>query len=144
MFVEKLSKSIQLLLFVTHVLFPQSNFPKTSISDCIFVTNRTVIALARLRHSLNVCISHADAHNVESGIPTHWCWRSTAFVKCTASEQSENRLPSISEIIYYLDFTQTVTTLDLQQNNISDEGAQHLGSALQVNRVRLVFPLFQK
>jgi Ran GTPase-activating protein (RanGAP) involved in mRNA processing and transport len=34
---------------------------------------------------------------------------------------------------------QTLTTLDLQENQIGDEGAQHLAQALQNNTARQLF-----
>ena len=45
----------------------------------------------------------------------------------------------ISSRTDYLHFTQTLTSLNLYGNQIGDKGAQHLASALQVNRVRLDF-----
>ena len=38
-------------------------------------------------------------------------------------------------------FPQTLTTLDLQNNQIGDQGAQHLANALQVNKVTTTFLL---
>ena len=49
---------------------------------------------------------------------------------------SEGRLLSISCLSHYLHFTQTLTTLNLEFNNIGAEGAQSLASALQWNTVR--------
>ena len=82
---------------------------------------------------------HTDTHNAGSMWKQHWRYRSTAFGKCFASEHSQTRLLSILSLIYYLHFTQTLTTLDLRENRISDRGAQHLASALEVNTVRLDF-----
>ena len=78
---------------------------------------------------------HTDTHNAESLQQQHRRWRSTAFGKCIASEHSETRLLSILSLTYYHHFTQTLTTLNLNTNNIGAEVAQHLASALQVNTI---------
>ena len=82
---------------------------------------------------------HKDTHIAESSTEQHQRWRSTAFSKCIPSEHSEAWLLSISCLMYYLFFEQTLTTLNLRDNNIGDEGAQHLATALQVNTVRFDF-----
>ena len=80
---------------------------------------------------------HTDPQMAESWNELHRRWRSTAFGKCITSEHSEARLLSISSRIDYFHFTQRVTSLNLRRNEIGDEGAQHLASALQMNTVRL-------
>ena len=83
--------------------------------------------------------SHTDTHNASSCSERNWRRRSTAFDKCIASEHSETRLLNILTLLCYLHLTQTLTTLNLERNEIGDEGAQHLARALKVNRVRLDF-----
>ena len=83
--------------------------------------------------------SHTDTHNASSCRERNWRWRSTASGKCIASEHSETRLLNIPTLLCYLHLTQTLTTLHLAVNEIGEEGAQHLTSALQVNTVRLDF-----
>ncbi len=39
----------------------------------------------------------------------------------------------------YLSFMQTLTTLDLQGNEIGDAGAEYLATALQMNKVKNLF-----
>ena len=80
---------------------------------------------------------HTDTHIAESSIELHRRWRSTSFGKRIASEQSEPLRLSISSRTYYLRFTQTLTSLNLESNKIGIQGAEHLASALRVNRVRL-------
>ena len=83
--------------------------------------------------------SHSDIDNARSSRKRDRRSRSTAFGRCTAGQHGETQLLSIWSPICFLYFTQTVTQLDLQYNNIADEGAQHLSSMLQVNTVRLSF-----
>ena len=86
---------------------------------------------------------HTDSHNAGSSRERYWCWRSSAVSKCIASEHSQTQLLSISALIYLLHFTQTLTTLDLGNNNISAVGTQHLTSALPANTVRRDFSTSQ-
>ena len=80
---------------------------------------------------------HSATHNAGSWRERDRRWRSTPFDKCIASEHSETWRCHVWLFLFDPYFTQTLTTLDLEANNIGDEGAQHLSSALQVNTVRL-------
>ena len=79
---------------------------------------------------------HTDTHNAEPSQQQHRRRRSTAFRKCIENEHSEALLLSTSSLTYYPHFPQTLTTLNIDRNNIRAEGAQNLASALQVNTVR--------
>ena len=96
-----------------------------ALLDCLFVTRKKITILARYT-TCRLFSFHIDTNNAESSSEQHRRWRSTAFGKCIGSEHSEARLLSLSFLTYYLHFTQTLTTLNLQYTNIGAEGARHL------------------
>ena len=91
----------------------------------------------------NLSSFHTDTHNTGPRRQQHRRWRSTAFGKCITSEHGETWLNHLWLFLFYPRFTQRLTTLDLEGNNIGPQGAQHLASALQANKVRLDWAIYQ-
>ena len=56
---------------------------------------------------------------------------------CITSKHSENTCAASQSFIQYFNITQTLTSLTLSGNLVRDEGARYLGTALQVNTVRI-------
>jgi hypothetical protein len=85
-----------------------------------------------LFHSL----SHIDTHYTSCWVQWNRWSRSTTSRQCPTTKQSNIRLLSLHLILSLTIYIiQTLTTLDVEWNQISNQGAQHLVNALQQNKV---------
>ena len=88
--------------------------------------------------SSHSCLFHTDTHYTLPLRQSNRRSRCTILGRSIATQYSEINTPSC---FYYhlipVSFTQTLTTLGLNENQIGDQGAQYLGEALRHNTVRL-------
>jgi hypothetical protein len=81
---------------------------------------------------------NTDTHNTESWFEQYRCWRDTTPGSCITKQRSKRCfLLFQSDTNYYVSI-QTLTTLNLESNEIGTEGARHMAHALQSNAVREV------
>jgi len=90
--------------------------------------------------SSHPCLFHTDTHYTRPALQSNRSSRCAIFGWSIATQYSEIITPSC---FYYhlipVSFIQTLTTLDLNDNKIGDQGAQYLGEALRHNTVRSSF-----
>ena len=92
------------------------------------------------QHSSAIFMSHRHSQRfnfmgLQSALKGHNIWR--VHCKC------QTRFLNFPTLLCYLHVTQTLTTLHLESNEIGTEGAKHLASALEANKVTLHFTTSQ-
>jgi len=88
--------------------------------------------------SSHSCLFHIDTHYTQPMEESNRRSRCTIFGWSIATQYSEIITPScFPHHLILLSFIQTLTKLNLWQNQIGDQGAQYLGEALRHNTVRL-------
>ena len=92
--------------------------------------------------SSHSCLFHTDTHYTRPALQSNQRSRCAIFGWSIATQYSEIITPSsFYHHLIPVSFIQTLTTLNLDGNQIGDQGAQYLSEALRHNRVRL--SLFQ-
>jgi len=87
--------------------------------------------------SSHFCLFHTDTHYIQPVVQSNRRSRCTIFGWSIATQYSE--IITVSCFYHQLipvSFIQTLTTLNLNVNQIGDQGAQYLGEALRHNTVR--------
>jgi len=94
--------------------------------------------------SSHFCLFHTDTHYTQPVVQWNWSSRCAIFGWSITTQYSEIIAPSsFYHHLIPVSFIQTLTTLNLDGNQIGDQGAQYLGEALRHNRVRLsLFHIF--
>jgi hypothetical protein len=87
-------------------------------------------------------IFFTDAHNTWPRIWRNRYSRRRTSCECIAAEHGEIvHTIWLHMHLFIHQFSQTLTTLDLKDNEIGDQGAEHLANALHQNKVILLTPL---
>jgi len=87
--------------------------------------------------SSHSCLFHTDTHYTQPVVQSNRRSRCTIFGWSIAAQYSEIITPScFYHHLIPVSFIQTLTTLQLDSNQIGDQGAQYLGEALRHNTVR--------
>ena len=87
--------------------------------------------------SSHSCLFHTETHYTPSALQSNRSWRCTIFGWSITTQYSDIVTSScFYHHLIVVSFIQTLTTLDLKDNKIGDQGAQYLGEALRDNIVR--------
>jgi len=96
-----------------------------------------IITASMFLPSSRSCLFHTDTHYTQPVEESNRRSRCTIFGWSIETQYSEIITPScFYHHLVPVSFIQTLTTLDLNGNEIGDQGAQYLGEALRHNTVR--------
>ena len=82
---------------------------------------------------------HIDTEHTRTLSEPNRRQRSRTFVCCTSKQHSESNFLFFTQKTQIDFFTQTLTELNLHNNQIGDRGAEHLSAALRNNKVSWIF-----
>ena len=88
---------------------------------------------------LHLHLTLIDTHHTESRLEWNRRWRSQSTGWCFPRQQGEHLFLLLIRISIFTFLSQTLTTMNLERNEIGNDGAKALGDAFRDNKVTFSF-----